>query len=351
MRRDNGSGSIFYSKSEKRYIAEIVISGGKKKRKRVKTHRAAREWIAEALQPTNIQGKEISFKKLTDLYIENTAKPTLKYSTLVMYQRVLSAHVIPNFGNTNISSITSFSIQQLLTEKLNTGLSNQTVKHIYAMIKRVLNQAVKWGYLGVNPIQNVTPPKVHKKEVKTFTREETAVFLAGVQGTRYTHIYTLAITTGMRQGELLGIRWQDVDFESRRISINQAVATIQGKNYISTPKTGKRVIKLSQMAVDSFPAPRMKSGLVLCTRNGNPVLARNLLRHFKKTCVNLKLPNLRFHDLRHTAATLLLSANVHPKIVQEMLGHSTIALTLDTYSHVIPSMQDKAADTMDNIFK
>lgn len=349
-RRDNGTGSIFYSKSEKRYIAEIVLSTGKKKRKRERRKVDAQRWLNNHLH-NPIQGHNITINELIDQYLEIHAKPTLKKTTLNMYTQVLDRHVRPCIGCSKVRSISSIDIQKILSDKSNSGLSDQTVKHIYSLIKRIYNFAAKHDLIEKNPINRVAPPKIKRKQMRTWTKEEAHIFLNSIQNEIYFHIFVLALTTGMRQGELLGIRWQDINFENQTLSVVQAVSQVKGHTFISTPKTGQRIIKLSSFALESLPTPRKRRGLVLVTKTGKPLSPRNLLRWFRKKTNDLKLPYIRFHDLRHTAATFLLEENVHPKIVQEMLGHSTIQLTLDTYSHIIPTMQDKAADTMDSIFK
>jgi integrase len=161
----------------------------------------------------------------------------------------------------------------------------------------------------------------------------------------------------MRQGEILGLRWEDVDFGNKTLSINQSVQDVGGRVTITQPKTktSKRIVALSEFALQTLKEhqdqARKNSGLLFTTSNETPISPRNLLRHFYKALKKADVPKIRFHDLRHTAATFLLKENVHPKIVQEMLGHSTITLTLDTYSHIIPDIQKEAAKKMDLIFQ
>lgn len=166
----------------------------------------------------------------------------------------------------------------------------------------------------------------------------------------------LAITTGIRQGEILGLHWEDVDLDKGDLAVRHTIQLLQGRIIEGEPKSAasRRTIALSDYTVAVLMQHKEKiskdEGLLFTTSSGRAVSPRNLLRHFHQVLDRTGLPKIRFHDLRHTAATLLLKENVHPKIVQEMLGHSTIALTLDTYSHILPDIQQEAADKMDKIF-
>jgi len=172
-------------------------------------------------------------------------------------------------------------------------------------------------------------------------------------------LYIAAVTTGLRQGELLGLQWEDVDLRSSRIAVRHTLQNDRGKLTLENTKNSKgRRIEIPQITLTALKAHRerllaqgLRSSLwVFPDTKGGPMRKDNLLRRFKAVLKSAGLPAIRFHDLRHTAATLMLLQGVHPKVVQEMLGHSSIALTLDTYSHVVPSMQREAADKIDALF-
>lgn len=230
------------------------------------------------------------------------------------------------------------------------------MQHMHAVIRRSLNQALKWDLIVRNPASVVTAPTPDKKPPKTFTSKQAKQFLEDVQDHRWYPIYVLAITTGMRQGEILGLHWEDVDLEKGNLAVRHTIQLLQGRIIEGEPKSAgsRRTIALPEYTVAVLMLHQEKTdkdeGLLFTTASGRPVSPRNLLRHFHQVLDRTGLPKIRFHDLRHTAATLLLRENVHPKIVQEMLGHSTIALTLDTYSHILPDIQQEAADKMDKIF-
>jgi integrase len=219
----------------------------------------------------------------------------------------------------------------------------------------VLVQALKWGLVIRNVADLVDAPSVKRKAPVTFTPGQVKIFLESVRGNRFYPIYVLAFA-GLREGELLGLHVEDVDMENHIINVRHAVQYLIGKGLVITePKTdsSKRAVKLPDFIwvvlkkhLDSL---KRNQGLIFTTGNGTPFSPRNLIRDFKECLTSAGLPEIRFHDLRHTTASLLLSQGVHPKVVQEMLGHSQISLTMDTYSHVLPGLQDEAATKMNGI--
>jgi integrase len=197
----------------------------------------------------------------------------------------------------------------------------------------------------------VNPPREQKKEIRPLKEEEVKRLLKVVQGDKLEALYILAITTGMRLGELLGLRYEDIDLQAGTLQVKRTVFNGQ----IEAPKTlkGKRSIKLTQTSIKALQKHQKVSEWVFSTKVGTPISVHNLHNRSWKPLLNKTgLPlDTRFHDLRHTCATLLLTKGVHPKIVQELLGHSSISITLDTYSHGLPNMQEKAVRAMEDIFE
>lgn len=197
----------------------------------------------------------------------------------------------------------------------------------------------------------MNPPREQKKEIRPLKEEEVKRLLKVVQGDKLEALYILAITTGMRLGELLGLRYEDIDLQAGTLQVKRTVFNGQ----IEAPKTlkGKRSIKLTQTSIKALQKHQKVSEWVFSTKVGTPISVHNLHNRSWKPLLNKTgLPlDTRFHDLRHTCATLLLTKGVHPKIVQELLGHSSISITLDTYSHGLPNMQEKAVRAMEDIFE
>jgi integrase len=249
-------------------------------------------------------------------------------------------------------------------EKLDSGLSPATVCKMHSILRKALKQAVLDGLIPRNVCEAVKPPKVGRKEITPLDRQQAKVLLEAASGDRLEALYVLAIHTGMREGELLGLKWEDVDLERGTLRLRHALVREGGKTVLGDLKTPKsrRSVRLTGTAADALRGhlerqlmemERMGSlyqpgGLVFATERGtliNPSNLRN--RSFKPLLKRAGLPDICLHDLRHTCATLLLSQGTHPKLVQELLGHATTAMTLDTYSHFLPSMGDQTVRTME----
>ena len=245
-------------------------------------------------------------------------------------------------------------------------MSPRTVRQLHAVLRRALAEAERWGLVGRNVAAFVTPPRFQRREMVTLSPEQARVFLAASERDRFHALYVVALTTGMRQGELLALRWRDVDFDTRSIMVQGSLQRVAGKLTILEPKTAssRRRIALTATAVDTLrrhrigqSEQRLRAGpgwedrdLVFTNSVGRPIEVTNLLRRsFRPILEEASLPRIRFHDLRHTAATLMLGRGVHPKVVAEMLGHSQISTTLDLYSHVTPTMQREATEALDEV--
>ena len=238
--------------------------------------------------------------------------------------------------------------------------SPKTIRHVHNVLSSALKQAVKWRMLIQNPCELCELPRMERTEMKYFTPEETAIFLETAKDDKYYSALLLAIETGMRPEEYLGLQWKDIDWENQVLSVRRALVVKKGGGFIFTePKTKKsrRSIPLSKSVINALKIYRKKQleerlkiganyqnfDLVFASEIGTPLLHQNFTRrHFKLIRDKAKLPKIRLYDLRHTTATLLLSAGENPKVVSEQLGHASIVLTLDTYSHVLPTMQKEA---------
>src|SRR5262249_40765947 len=232
---------------------------------------------------------------------------------------------------------------------------------------RALSHAQRRGLLAANVAKLVDPPRPQRREMQSLSPEEARRFLKVVRGDRLEALYVLAITTGMRQGELHALRWRDVDLEGGSLRVTRSIQYVKGQGLrLSSPKTqrSRRQVMLSKVAVtvlarhrEAQDRERARQGdkwqdrdFVFTSRHGQPIYATNVVnRWFPKLLAAARLPRIRFHDLRHTAATLLLGQGVHPKIVSEMLGHTSIGITLDLYSHATPTIQKEATAAFDRL--
>ena len=293
------------------------------------------------------------------------ALASIRVSTYAIYEVSLRKHIIPEIGHLKLARLTADDLDGLYSRLLSGGLSPKTVRMIHAVLHRALSHAQRRGAIAVNPASVAAPPSAPRREFRTLAPAEAALLLKAALSDRLYGVYVLALTCGLRQGEILGLRWADVDLNGAVLHVRQQVYRMAGEWVFSEPKTaaGRRTVSLSGSAVEALRERRLAQNkerlraetwedldLVFSNRRGNPIDKANLLRgSFWPLLERAGLPHMRFHDLRHSCASLLLAEGVHPKVVQEMLGHSSISVTLDIYSHVLPSMQADAAEKMDRL--
>jgi integrase len=292
-------------------------------------------------------------------WLANT-KPTLRIRSYERYAGVVANHLAPPpFGSTKIDRLTPQHVQSLLDAKRAAGLAPRSIAAIRMILGRALGQAVRWQMLTRNVASLVQAPKAPHAEMKVWAPEQVRVFLSACEGEPLEALYWLALSTGMRRGELLGLKWDDIAFDTGRLSVQRSIGRAKGGLVIDAPKTarGRRQVKLIGPAIAALRAHKARQaeirlregpewrdgGFVFTTSIGTVIDPRNLDDDYRRMVARAGLPMIRFHDLRHSAATTALLQNIHPKIVAEMLGHSRVSVTLDLYSHVLPDMQDEAA--------
>jgi integrase len=302
-----------------------------------------------------------------DRWLEESMKGSVKPTTYENYSQLVRRHVIPAFGRTKLKNLTTDHIRRFRRRKLDEGLSTRTVQCLLFLLRKALQQTVEDGLIPRNVAQGVKVSQVGKEEIRPLSPEQIKRFLEAANGDRFYALYVLAIHTGLRQGELLGLLWEDVDLESRTLCVRRTLSGAEGgRPVFGAPKTAKsrRSVGLTQGAVEALERHRAtqeeersrlgpfwdNTGFVFRSTTSTPVNRHNLMnRSFKPLLEKAGLPrSTRFHDLRHTAASLLFSQGTHPKLVQEALGHSTIAVTLDVYSHMIPGMGDQVVTAMED---
>jgi len=368
-RRGSGEGSIF-QRADGRWCATISIwsSGvGKRRRKTFygKTKREVQQKLTRA-QSQKIDGKLVDGTKQTvaeylDRWLRDSVRTQNSGATLVRYEGLVRNHIVPNIGGLKLANLGPAHIQGLYAAMERNGASAQTRKLAHAVIRRALNVARRLRlYVSENPCSAVDAPKPQQPEIQPLTPEQVRHLLKESAGSRFHALFVLAVTTGLRQGELFALHWDDIDLEHGTISVRHTLEELNGNLRLKEPKTagGRRSVDLPQMAVSALLDRRARmmadghtgSEWVFCNRKGRPLRKTNFSRRVWKPLRSAAgLPPIRFHDLRHTAATLLLVEGVHPKIVQERLGHANISMTLDTYSHVLPNMQREAAGKLDSL--
>lgn len=364
-KRGNGEGSISQLPSGK-WRAQATING-QRVGLTAKTHKEAQEQLRKLLGDAD-RGLLPPAERLTlaahiERWLDDVIKPSVRPRTTKGYRDIARLHIVPTLGKLKLTQIQPSHVQALYGKLTGAGLSAKSVRNVHAVLRHALNQAVDWNLVPRNVASLAHPPRVDRQEVVALTAEEVRALLTFMRGDRWEALIATALATGMRQGELLGLKWTDVNLTGQKLHV---VRQLQRDGTYGEPKTakGRRTIDLPASCVAFLKEHRRRqteerllvgpewqqTELVFCTHQGKPFGHRNVLRAFKLIMLRAGLPDVPFHALRHTAATLLLTQGVHPKVVQERLGHATISMTLDIYSHLIPSMGRAAADQLDALF-
>jgi integrase len=293
-------------------------------------------------------------------------KDTVRQRTYERYESIVRVHIKPSIGRVKLKTLNPAHVRALYRDKLDSGLSPRTVNYVHVTLHKALSQAMSDGLVPRNAAQ-VKAPRPEKPEITPLTPDQARklIEIAYSTGDRYAALYVLALHAGMREGEMLGLMWEDLDLDASTptLQVRRTLSETRTGHKFELPKSGRgRSIKLSRKAVEALRSHRavqageklrlgslwQDGGLVFPTTMGTTTSGTNLLgRHFRPLLESAGLPRVRLHDLRHTCATILLMAGKHPKYVQELLGHASISITLDTYSHVIEGMDGGLGDVMD----
>jgi integrase len=369
-RRDRGDGAVF-QRGDGRWVARLRDSAGRPRYLYAKDRAQAKQRLAEAQAVVHVgqplPDQRLTFGRYLLAWVAGLGAG-VKPRTVAYYETYVRRHLLPSdLAQKPLARLEPSDLRRLYTAKLSSGLSSTSVHHIHAVIHVALQRAVDDGVLGRNVAALVgrsNRPKVRHIEMNTIAEgDQPRRFLEAAKGERLEALLILALTTGMRRGELLALRWKDVNLDR---SVLAVTGSLQGQSRstlsIATPKSGKsRSVALGTVAVTALREHRKSQaqqqllvggewrdlGLVFATEFGDFLSPTTLRLALRRTLTRANLPTIRFHDLRHSAATIMLSRDVHPKMASEMLGHSTIAITLDLYSHVTANMQRQAADAID----
>lgn len=381
-RRGNGEGSI-YKRPDGTWAGQVSVgydpATGKLKRKSFygKTRKEVADKMAQALQEvrsgTYIEPAQTTFGEWLDKWLTGYKKGQLKPTTYQGYEILINVHIKPALGKIPMAKLQSHMLQAFYNEKLAAGradgkggLSTRMVRYLHAVIRQALQQAVKEGLLARNVADATSPPTVKNKQMRPLTENELLTFFETAKGDRLFAAYVLAATTGLRRGELLGLCWDCVDIEHGVITVQRQLLVLKDcltLEETTKSKSGRRSITLTDDAIRELKAHKKRqaqekllmgeayqdNGLVFCKEDGTPLDPREFTKRFQRQLAKAGLPKVRLHDLRHTHASLLLARGVHPKVVQERLGHSSITMTLDLYSHLTPGLQEAAAATLNGL--
>lgn len=339
----------------------VTVKGSKKD---------AEKRLAELLHQLDtgsfIQPGHTTVAEFLERWLEEYARPNLTPRAYERYEIIARVHLIPELGNIPLTQLRPEHLQKHYTGKLNVGLSARTVKYHHTVIHVALQTALKWGLIARNVADSVDVPREHQGEMQTWSEGELNQFLEATKVSQYYPLFYTALFTGMRRSELLALRWQDIDFIFSQIYVNRSLHHLRDGSYVFTqPKTARsrRTIALSASTIlvlknyhdnqailyNLLGRPLTDDALVFSNAEGKPLRPNTVSRAWGKLAAKAGVKVIRFHDARHTHATLMLKQGIHPKIVQERLGHASIQITLDTYSHVSPGLQEAAAQRFDDM--
>jgi integrase len=372
-RRGNGEGSISRRKDgrwEAKYTAHTA-DGPKRRALYGKTRKEAADKLAKALADRvsgyTFDTENMSVGEYLDRWLNDSGRGSVRLSTYERHEQIVRLHLKPALGRVKLTKLTPAHVQGLYRDKLDSRLTPATVQKIHTVLHKALAQALKWNMIPHNVADAVKAPRPAPEEMHPLSPDEARKLIEAVRGDKLEALYVLAVHTGMRQGELLALKWEDVELNEGVIRIKRTLVRSGGRIAVGEPKTkgSRRPVHLTGTAVEALRGHLERQlddierlgdlyhdhGLVFTSGVGTLINPSNLHRRsFAPLLQRARLPQIRFHDLRHTCATLLLSRNVHPKYVQELLGHATVAITLDTYSHMIPGMGNHTARAMEDVF-
>jgi integrase len=395
-KRGNGEGSI-YQRENGTWAGQLTyfdIVQGKKRRLSIsgRTRKEVQDKMHEA-QNTKACGRlappsRLTLKDWLTTWLKDYAEGQYKPTTCSLYKNYINAYIIPRIGNLQLQELQTSDLQRfykLMLEEgrikkpkaketdtednkstLSPGLAPKTVHRMHQVLNAALKQALDEKKIPYNPCDSAKPPKPTTKPIQPLSADQVRTFLKAIKDDWFYPVYFTELGTGLRRGELLGLKWKDVDLKAATIQIWRSLVVIDGKPELQEDvktKTSKRNIPLPAEVVKVLNKYKAKQAelllalghkvteedLVFTRQDGRAIDPNYCRKYFSKLLENAKLPHVRLHDLRHTFATLLLEAGEHPKVVQELLGHSNISTTLDLYSHVVPSMKTRAASTINGI--
>lgn len=384
-KRASKEGSIF-ERGDGRWVATLHLGYIDGKRRRRYFYGATQADALEKLDKAKstvraglpIPPERLTVGQVLDQWLAEAVKPRRRASTYRRYADIVRVHLKPDLGRTRLAKLTPAQVQALLAAKEKAGLSPRTVQYIRGTLRTALARAMKWGYIGINVAGLTDPPRAVRHPVDALSVELARGLVAAVETHRLGNLFVVALATGMRQGELLGLRWPDIDLDAGTLRVSNSLQRVPGERVegertaatyqLLEPKTEKsrRGLALPAVAVSALRAQRDRQtfersaaklewanqwDLVFTTPFGKPLHGPTVTRTFQEQLTKAKLPPMRFHDLRHGAATLMLVQGVPLKVVQEALGHASITVTADVYAHVLPELQRDAANRMDNALR
>lgn len=337
---------------------------GKRKQKTVRgypTRKSAEKACAELM--TDIQrgdyiDSKITVQKFVMDFLVSHVKHTVAANTYEMQKAYAVNHILPFFGDLQMNKVTALHVSKFYNQKKEEGLSAGHINNFGIFLNKVFRTAMEWGMINKNVISAVRKPSYKSKDIAVWDEDQMNKFLKETQDSRFHVVYLLALTTGMRKGEILGLQWKHVDFQNATISVQQTLVYANHNLYLKEPKSSRsrRLITIPDYVVQYLKRYKMAQppnplDVVVPGIKHDLLYPATLEKVYYQDLERVEVHRIRFHDMRHTHATILLKLGENPKVVQERLGHTNISTTLNTYSHVLPSMQRSVADKFELALK
>ena len=370
-RRGRGEGSIA-RRADGRWMARVDLGwqDGKRRRKTLygRTKREVQNKLRETLHRTDKGLPPVPEQETVGAFLRRwlvTVRGKLRPRTHKSYEQIVRIHLEPGLGRVRLAKLTPLDVSTWLESRRAAGVGGRTIHYARAVLRAALNQALRWGLVSRNVASLTDPPRYRAREIAPLTPEQAKQFLAAVAGHRLEALFAVAVGVGLRLGEALGLPWDAVNLDAGKLSVRQTLERGGKHPRFGEPKStrSRRTIRLPRIVIAALRKHRARQlqerliagerwndfGLVFTTEAGVPLDGCNINRTFKAILRRTGLPAVRYHDLRHTAATLLLAQGVDLRTIMETLGHSQISLTADLYAHVVPALKDQAAAKMDEI--
>ncbi len=367
-RRGSNEGTI-RKRSDRRWEARFTVDGRQRSvygRTREEASRKLRAALADVERGIPLTSDRLTVGQYLETWLESSVKASVRPGTYQSYESHVRVHLSPALGKVPLAKLQPLHVQRLLNELVASGLAPGTVLRIRATLRRALNQAMRWDLVARNVATLIDPPKAERFRVEPITEAEATALLAALEGHRLQALFMTLLGLGLRLGEALGLRWEDVHLDDGQLTVRHTLQRIEGTFKLTPPKSeaSRRTLRLPTFVMAALRQHRAAQGrarlrageqwqdwdLVFATDHGGPLDMSNVNHAFKRVLAQAGVRPMRVHDLRHGCASFLLAQGVSARVVMETLGHSQISLTMNTYAHVMPSLKQEAADRMDALF-
>jgi integrase len=361
------------ARGERRWLVRVYLGRDRETRKRTYHNRTiygslrhAQAYLTKRLHERDlsrgVEGLQCTVDEFLDHWLKTAVEPKVRGKTYSDYAAMLRRYIRPAIGTRILASLSPLEIQSAYQIMIDRKLSARTVRYAHAVLRAAIRQAIRWQWLLSDPTQGVQLPSPRCREMSVLTTEQARSFLRAAVHSTKGWLFAVALTTGMRPSEYLALCWRDIDWDRGTVSVVRSIHRHDGQWIFADTKRvrSRRLVKLQTWVLELLRRMKDKTqepgeacdsafaDLIFTTAHGDPINEEYLVKkHFKPLLREAGLPNIRLYDLRHTSATLALTVGVAPKVVSEQLGHASAAFTLDTYSHVLPHMQDEAAAKME----